>query len=409
MLNSQSDLHDLSVLIGVVYDSALEPRQWQMLLTDLNQRFPGFMGAVYTQEGEKFIGMYSPDGFNTASRSVYEKHTRDGKVHGISDEQNDHRRELLKRIDPKIGDVYYSRDIFTDEEFRSSTSYKTVLEPAGIGHWVSLKFAQSGIREAVFIFFENERSSEVPDPEGLKEVFTLIAPHVVRGTRIARALSMAKEAAETFQGFLDAIALPMLVTDRDSRLVFCNAAGQRMLKRRELFVRDGDDRLHLAMPHQTREMRNRIKGIEEDQVPTGLRIDNEGGPVSICIAPFHPSMSDAAEADQDLFDARRMFAIFVGSQGEDHVNPGLLSDVFELTPREAEICRDLITGNSPAQIAATTGRAEKTIRNQIQSVYEKVGVSSAVELTEALSVFKTVGAIFNIADTHMFEVRHLPN
>ncbi len=408
MTNPQAALQDLSDLIGVVYDSALEPRQWQMLLATLNQRFPGFMGAVYTQEGEKFIGMYSPDGFNTASREVYEKHTKDGKVHGITDEQNDHRRELLRRIDPKIGDVYYSREIFTDEEFRSSTAYKTVLEPAGIGHWVSLKFAQSGPREAVFIFFENERSPETPAPEKLKEVFTLISPHVVRATRIARALRMAKDAAETFQGFLDAIALPMLVTDRDARLVFSNTAGRRLLERGVLFRTDGTDRLLMKQAHYAREIQTRISGIEQDQVPSGLRMDHEDGPVSLCIAPFHPSMADAAEADQDLFDARRMFAIFVGSHGDDPINPGLLRDTFELTPREAEVCSFAMMGHSPADISASTGRAEKTIRNQIQSVYEKVGVSSNAELTDALSVFKTVGAIFNVADKHMFELQQRP-
>lgn len=409
MNDVQPALRDLSDLIGVVYDSALEPRQWQMLLSTLNQRFPGFMGAVYTQEGEKFIGMYSPDGFNAASREVYEKHTKDGKVHGISEDQNDHRRELLRRIDPKIGDVYYSREIFTDEEFRSSTSYKTVLEPAGIGHWVSLKFAQSGPREAVFIFFENERSKDTPDPDALKDVFELISPHVVRATRIARALRMAKDAAETFQGFLDAIALPMLVTDRDARLVFSNAAGKRLLDRGVLFWTDSDDKLHVSPARYAREIQSRISGIEQDQVPAGLRVDHDEGPVSLCIAPFHPSMAEATEADQDLFDARRMYAIFVGSHGEDSINPGLLRDVFELTPREAEVCSFAMMGQSPAEISAATGRAEKTIRNQIQSVYEKVGVTSHAELADALSVFKTVGAIFNVADKHMFEVQHRPN
>lgn len=409
MTETRSALRDLSDLIGIVYDSALETRQWQSLLARLNQQFPGFMGAVYTQEGEKFIGMYCPDGFNTASREVYEKHTKDGKVRGISDDQNDHRRELLRRIDPQIGDVYYSRDIFTDDEFRASTSYKTVLEPAGIGHWVSLKFAQSGPREAVFIFFENERSSDTPDPDALKEVFELISPHVVRATRIARALRMAKDAAETFQGFLDAIALPMLVTDRDARLVFSNAAGRRLLDRDVLFRLAADDRLYMTRAHDTHEIQNRISGIERDQVPAGLRLDHEDGPVSLCIAPFHPSMADTADADQDLFDARRMFAIFVGSQGDDPINPGLLRDVFELTPREAEVCSHAVMGRSPSEISTATGRAEKTIRNQIQSVYEKVGVSSAQELLDALSVFKTVGAIFNVADKHMFEVQHRPN
>lgn len=141
MEQTRSELQELSDLIGVVYDSALEPKQWQQLLIVLNQKFKGFMGAVYTQEGEKFIGMYNPDGFNTASQEVYDKHTKDGKVHGIGEDQNDQRRELLKRIDPQIGDVYYSREIFTDEEFKSSTSYKTPDQFGGesgrvSGHWL---------------------------------------------------------------------------------------------------------------------------------------------------------------------------------------------------------------------------------------------------------------------------------
>ena len=265
-----NDLHDLSGLIGTVYDSALEPTQWKGLLAALNERFPGFMGAVYTQEGEKFIGMYNPDGFNSFSQTVYDQYTIEGRVHGISDNQNDHRRELLNRIDPKIGDVYYSRDIFTDEEFRSSTSYKTVLQPAGIGHWVSLKFAESGPREAVFIFFENEKSKDTPDPEGLKLVFELISPHVVRATRIARALTMAREASESFQGFLDAIALPMLVIDRDARLVFSNTAGRRLLDRGALFRLGGNGQLRMAEPSATRHMLASVEGVERDTVPSGI-------------------------------------------------------------------------------------------------------------------------------------------
>ena len=359
------DLQKISDLIGLVYDSALEPMQWKALLAALSERFPGFMGAVYTQEGEKFIGMYNPDGFNNFSQSVYDQYTIEGRVQGINDDQNDHRRELLKRIDPKIGDVYYSREIFTDDEFRSSTSYKTVLEPAGIGHWVSLKFAESGPREAVFIFFENEKSPDAPDPDGLKLVFELIAPHVVRATRIARALTMAREASEAYQGFLDSIALPMLVIDRDARLVFSNTAGRRLLDRGAIFQLNRDEQLRMSEPQATKSILSSVEGVARQTVPTGLRIEDDAGPISLCVAPFRPSMADATEADRDLFDAQRLFAIFVGTQEDVPVNPGLLIDTFDLTPREAEVCALLMRGQTPADIATTTGRAEKTIRNQI--------------------------------------------
>ena len=80
----------------------------------------------------------------------------------------------------------------------------------------------------------------------------------------------------------------------------------------------------------------------------------------------------------------------------------LLRDVFQLTPREAEVCSALVAGKSPAEIADLTGRAEKTIRNQIQSVNEKVGVSSTRALSEALSVFRVVGAMFDTDDPMLF-------
>ncbi|MEP0940153.1 MAG: LuxR C-terminal-related transcriptional regulator [Rhizobiaceae bacterium] len=405
---SEMNNKSISELIGLVYDSALEKMQWQSLLAKLNELFPGFMGAVFTQEGEKFIGMYTPEGFNNDAQKVYDEHTEDGKVHSISDEQNDHRRELLKRIDPQIGDVYDSKKIFTDEEFKSSVSYKTVLEPAGIGHWISLKFAQSGIREAVFIFFEFEKTEVTPNREGLAEMLELLSPHVVRATRIARALRLAREAAESFQGFLDAIALPMLVTDSEGRLLFSNAAGRRLLNRRVVFETESGDRLRMLNEDDTKSLHQQILEANENLVPGGMRIQDDLGAISLCIAPFHPSMNDAAEADRDLFDTRRMIAIFAGSQGEDPINSGLLRDVFELTEREAEICRAVLIGKIPADIAKATGRAEKTIRNQIQSVYSKVGVNSSQALSDALFVFRTVGAIFNGADKQLFEGQTLP-
>lgn len=396
---------DLSDLIGLVYDSALEKTQWKALLAELSSRFPGFMGAVYTQEGEKFVGMYNPDGFNHFSQAVYDQYTIEGRVEGISDDQNDHRRELLKRINPKIGDVYYSREIFTDQEFRSSTSYKTVLEPAGIGHWVSLKFAESGPREAVFIFFENEKGQDEPDSEKLKLAFELIAPHVVRATRIARALTMAREASEAYQGFLDAIALPMLVIDRDARLVFSNTAGRRLLERGAIFQLDQNSQLCMSEPRATKSIYSSVAGVERNAVPTGLRVDDGDGSISLCVAPFRPSMADATEADRDLYDARQLFAIFAGTQDEVPVHPGLLIDTFDLTRREAEVCALVMRGLTPADIAAQTGRAEKTIRNQIQLAYTKIGVNSVQGLHEALSVFKIVGAMFNVNDQHLFAMK----
>ena len=143
-------------------------------------------------------------------------------------------------------------------------------------------------------------------------------------------------------------------------------------------------------------------------MPAGMLLHEEAGSISLCITPFHPEMNDSALADQDLFKDRQLFAIFVGTQDDVATNPNLLADTFGLTPREAEVCAALLRGQSPTDIAGTTQRSQKTVRNQIQSAYEKVGVNSFQELNEALAVFKLVGAMFNPSDDRLFEMRVAP-
>lgn len=99
--------------------------------------------------------------------------------------------------------------------------------------------------------------------------------------------------------------------------------------------------------------------------------------------------------DRDLLQEERLFAVFIGQRGGDAINLGLLQDVYALTAREAEVCGALLAGQSPAQIADGAGRSLKTVRNQVQAVHDKVGVTSGAELSEALTVFRTVGAVFD--------------
>jgi len=50
-----------------------------------------------------------------------------------------------------------------------------------------------------------------------------------------------------------------------------------------------------------------------------------------------------------------------------------------LTPREREVLAHLRLGHTNAQIALALGSAERTVRNQLSSIYEKLGVGSRAE------------------------------
>ncbi|WP_299722376.1 helix-turn-helix transcriptional regulator [uncultured Tateyamaria sp.] len=399
---------DLSDLIGLVYDSALETNQWSSLQRRIHGLFPGFLSMCQTFDGPKVIGAYSPGNFVAQPlQSVYETLTDDGRYEA-PDDMTESFRQITRNDTPAPGAPRISRNVMTDEELRNSALYKNGLKHMGCSHWTGVIFAVSSSRYATLNFFEIEHAEPAPDYDGLTKLLRLLSPHIVRGARIARALYMAKEVAETYKGFLDAIALPLIIIDAGGVLQMTNAAGQRLIDRMSLFACSPVNRIAMIEDHDNTDFQRALRDADRDREPRGLRVDLMEGPVSLCITPFSPSMMTNIKSEQDVFECGQLYAVFVGTMGETAVNTGLLQDVFGLTGREAEVCSALVAGQSPARIAEAQNRAEKTIRNQIQAVHDKVGVSSTRELSEALSVFRTVGAMFDGDDPHLFEAQKLP-
>lgn len=74
-------------------------------------------------------------------------------------------------------------------------------------------------------------------------------------------------------------------------------------------------------------------------------------------------------------------------------NPGPLADAAmlerfskarKLTPREQELCVLLVDGLNHAAIAQRLFISDKTVRNHVSNIYAKVGVSSRLELIQAI-------------------------
>ncbi|WP_455682119.1 helix-turn-helix domain-containing protein [Thomasclavelia sp.] len=59
-----------------------------------------------------------------------------------------------------------------------------------------------------------------------------------------------------------------------------------------------------------------------------------------------------------------------------------------LTPREKEIFNLLIKNQSTREIAKTLGISEKTVRNHISNVIQKLGVDSRIQAVFELIKFK---------------------
>ena len=379
---------DLSDLIGLTYDSAFEQVQWTSLLRRLCEMFPGIHALAWAYDGDTLLPEYANPGTESFFTEKIEFDFKNESKHGSLSVA-----EAMKHT--PNGFVARSKRIVNEEVWLETRVYRDFFKPAGFRNCLQMKVDHSGDRGAALGFAIPEDpmlEAKLHDP--LFEVLKLLAPHAVRASQLARAMTMAKRATQVFSGFLDGIILPMLVTDATGKYLFGNAAGRRMLDRGDPFVQAADARLRLEESHDTADLYHKLRETDRDLVQNGMRVLTSDTPLMIAITPFRASMREASAIDRHLLSEERLFAIFVGQSTEDAVNTNLLEDVFDLTGREAEVCKFLLLGHSVAEIAALSDRSPKTVRNQIQVIYEKVGVSSNTGLMDALSVFRTVGTVF---------------
>lgn len=85
-----------------------------------------------------------------------------------------------------------------------------------------------------------------------------------------------------------------------------------------------------------------------------------------------------AVAAGEYWAGRATMSRVLGAMRDDQTWP---TKPFGLTPRERHIVRVLVNGCGNREIAEQCGISEKTVKHHLTNIYDKVGVSSRLELT----------------------------
>lgn len=379
--------HEISDLIGAVYDSSMERNQFNGLIEKLVEHFPEIAAMVIGQENLMLTPIYS------ATVDVPEQHkTPSSLIENYSDPTTTHHIAYARA---PAGYVDSSLKFISRENYEKSTVYKQNLKPLGLGQFISVKIAMVDEKGAsLSIALPDTREAEGRLHDELFELMGLLAPHIVRAHEVARAISLSRNSAEAIGGFLDVIIVPMVVVNSKGKFIFSNAAGRRFLERTDALSVDPAGRLTASESSVDEVLVKKLSDMNQEVAVDGMRMTDGDANLSLCMVPFRSSLSAVSQIDRDMLNSEKLYALFFGQRTSDDISHHLLQDMFKLSTKEAEVCVALLNGNTVSDFAATTKRSEKTIRNQIQSIYEKIQVNSFGELMEALSIFKIVGTMF---------------
>jgi PAS domain S-box-containing protein len=169
---------------------------------------------------------------------------------------------------------------------------------------------------------------------------------------------------------LDLVATAMVVVDRERRLLLANDSGKRLLAEGgALQLRDGV-------------VEATIGGGEELLAAIGAAQSGAMGTVLLPRFGKRPmvariSVLQAAQAGPG--EPPVVIAVNREEAGAD-IAPALLIQTFRLTPAEARLVAELVTGKGLPELAVEFGLSVSTLRNQLKSVFRKTGTSRQSEL-----------------------------
>ncbi|MGB9378012.1 MAG: HD domain-containing phosphohydrolase [Mycobacteriales bacterium] len=160
-------------------------------------------------------------------------------------------------------------------------------------------------------------------------------------------------------------------------------------------------------PHLSQRILGRVPGLKEVAALAGLhreRLDGSGYPKGVdkSFLPVSARILAAADAYQSLTEARAFRPALSADAAAEHLRRDVRAGTLDgyaveatvaaaggdsprtagtpagLTARELEILRMVGIGQSNRDIAATLGISEKTVRNHLEHIYAKAGVSNRV-------------------------------
>ena len=196
--------------------------------------------------------------------------------------------------------------------------------------------------------------------------------------RVRQALAEAGALGASLTDLLGKTRSGIIQLDGRGRIVEANDRARDLLRKGDaLFDRGGA--LCARLPGDDAVLR----GLLARALP-GAGVQGASGSLKVRRPSGRPGLTvhlSPVGKEKDDLRPRRIAAIaMVVDDAPTRIDPALVEAALGLTPAESRVAALLAEGRTVRDIAAATGRTERTVRWHIQQTFEKQGISRQVEL-----------------------------
>lgn len=359
--------------VGDIYEASYKPAHWEVVMERLCQLTQA-KSAVLAIEDQ-----------HSGNRQII-------SMHGIS-------RLLTVAYNAGLGKydntfsfvktrIHQPTLIATEDLKRNNPSYfQFIMKPANIGH---ISVVDLHHDSAIRIGLAVHRSFDAP-PFSDQEAWLMqrVAPHFSRSVLIQHELKSARRESWEMMQLVSKIPMGLMLIDSSANIRFHNAVADFLLSSHAALSID-HNRLRAFNHEEQKQLEDALQYIFQPPDPSP---DNTTRKRTISLS--HPDhtfplvlfVTSTSQTDASLIPQadKNLATIYLSDPGASiNVSAAQLSDVFSLTPAEAQVALCLVNGLKLSEIAIHKGTTLETVRSQLKNIFAKLGVNTQQDVIRVI-------------------------
>lgn len=349
-------------LIDAIYEVAHIPELWPTLLDRLSGMTDAWGGMLFTVTSEATRWIASPQ-----TTEFFDQFLAAGWMA---------KNPLVERgVRRDHAGFLTDLDLFTHEELDAEPMYDYMRQIGGGWHLGTAIAVPNGDTLVVNIERRYEQGNFLRDQAEHLDVYR---PHLARAALLAARYAQSRYEATVND--LAALGLAAAAVSSRGRLLACNDRFEALMP---AVVQDGPRGLivtYQAAHAQVQTYLQRARSTPGSAVGASIPIPAtaQHGPTILHVVPV-------TGVARDVFVRTACLIVATTTEAQHLLSASLVQGLFDLTPAEARVARDIARGLSVPATAVQGGVAESTIRAQLSAVYAKTGTSRQAELAALLN------------------------
>jgi len=367
---------ELTLLIGEIYDAALDASRWTDVLAKIARYVDGQAAGLLTKNGVSKSGYIhyqvgvEPD-FVRSYSEAYWKFDPVATLPDCEDEQ-----------------IVSVSELMPYDEFVAGRFYREWAKPQG---WIDAASAvvEKSTGGCAYLTVVRNEASGMVDNE-MRRRMGLIVPHVRRAVRTGKVIDLRQGEAATFANVLDGLSPAIFLVDADGQIIHGNAASRLLMATGDL-LRGVHGRLTASDSQLDQALHSAIIAAAtlEDVGGKGSAVSLRSHAGERYVAHVLPL--SVGERHKAGMRSRAVAALFVRKAELEAAPPSeVIRKTYKLTPTELRVLLAIVNVGGVRQVAGNLGVADTTVKTHLGRLFEKTGVSRQADLVKLVAGYSSM-------------------